>query len=111
AVVALLAVASLAGGCASRFVLPTGTAVPAPESLPAWNVLTDACRNVTALRAELRVSGEVRDERFPSLTTGMAVDADRLAMVATYNTRRIFNVAGATSDLTLLDHIEQRVYR
>jgi hypothetical protein len=105
----LIIAASGAGGCASRFVVPGGTPAPAPDALPIWDALTTACRDVTTMRAELRVSGSVRGQRVPTLTTGMAVDAERIAMVATYNGRPMFNVAGATGAVTLLDHLERRV--
>lgn len=105
----VLVVLGGAAGCAGRFVPPVGPPIPEPAATTAWDGLSAACRDVTALRAELRVSGEIDGRRFPSLTTGMAVEADRLAVVATYSARPIFNLAGASDEVTLLDHQERRV--
>lgn len=109
AAVAVFVAALTAGGCASRFVVPGGVPTPAPEGMAVWASLTEACRAVTMVRAELRVSGSVRGQRVPTLTTGIAIDADRIAMMATYNGQRMFNVAGAADDVVLLDHLERRV--
>lgn len=111
--VATLTIATvLLTGCAGgRFVRPTGPSAPFPEGAGVWNTLSRPCRGVTGARAELRVSGRIAGEGFPGLTTGLAVDPDRLAIVATYNTRPIFNLAGDASDVVLLDHMEDRVVR
>lgn len=101
----------LGSGCAGRFVRPTGPAIPEPGAVAAWDAIAADCRGVTSTRAELRVSGEVGGSRFPSLTTGLAVSDAGLAIVATYNARSLFHLAGPASDVVLLDHLEQRAFR
>lgn len=109
----ILTLAIVAGaGCAgSRFVRPTGTFAPFPEASDIWNDLSRPCRSVTGARAELRVSGRIAGQRVPGLTTGLAVDAGRLAIDARLSARRVFNLAGDLSHVVLLRHLDARVAR
>jgi hypothetical protein len=102
----------VAVGCGQpRFVLPTGPAVPDARGAQIWTALVQPCIDVDRLRVELRVSGRVAGNRFPSLVTGLAVDADRVAIDARYGGRQVFNLAGQTERAVLLDHLERRVVR
>jgi len=76
-----------------------------------WEQLVEQCRPVVLARAELRVSGRVNGEGIPSLTTGVAVDAHRLAIVALVGVQRVFNLAGTADAVVLLNHLEARVTR
>jgi len=99
-------------GCAGgRFVRPAGTYVPFPEATAIWTELSRSCQSVTSARAELRVSGRIAGQRVPGLTTGLAVDAGRLAIDARLSGRRVFSLAGDLSDVVLLRHLDARVAR
>lgn len=86
-------------------------AVSFPEGSSVWTELVRPCRGVTMVRAELRVSGRVDGQGFPSLTTGLAVDADRLAIEAVAGPRRVFNLAGDRASVVLLNHLDGRMTR
>lgn len=53
----LLALSSSSSCARPAFVLPAGPGVPAPEARTAWSDATKACRGVSSLSAELRLSG------------------------------------------------------
>jgi hypothetical protein len=108
----LTLVLAMSSACAGgRFVRPAGAAVPFPEGADIWATLTRECRGVTMARAELRVSGRVEGQGFPSLTTGLAVDADRLSIVAMAGARRVFSLAGDRASVVLLNHLDGRMTR
>lgn len=104
-------VVTLAGCATGAFIRPTGTAVPFPEGIDIWADMTRACRDVSAYRAQLRVSGRLHGQRVPGLTAGAAGDADRLAIAASHGATRAFHVAGRAADVTLLLPIDERVVR
>jgi hypothetical protein len=106
-----LAVLASAGCAGGRFVRPAGASVPFAEARDIWNDLSRPCRSVTSARAELRVSGRVAGQRVPGLTTGLAVDGQRLAIDARLSGRRVFNVAGDLAEVVLLRHLDGRVAR
>jgi hypothetical protein len=109
---ALGLVLALSAGCAGgRFVRPSGTAVPFAEGPAVWMELARGCRAVTMVRAELRVSGRVGGQGFPSLTTGLVAGADRLAIEAMAGARRVFTLAGDGSSVVLLNHLDRRTTR
>src|SRR5690606_8297728 len=111
-VAAITLILALSAACAGgRFVRPAGAAVPFPEGPGIWTELSRACRGVTMAQAELRVSGRVEGQGFPSLTTGLAVDADRLAIEAMAGARRVFTLAGDTQSVVLLNHLDGRAAR
>ena len=67
-------VAVAASGCAPRLAnLPTGPGTSFAEHAAAYTQATEACRDVTTMRAILRISGRVAGERFrASLDAGFA---------------------------------------
>jgi hypothetical protein len=73
--------------------------------------MTRPCGDISMARVELRVSGRIDGSGFPSLTTGVVVDRDRLAMVALAGARPVFNLAGSSSALVLLNHLERTATR
>ena len=101
-----LVLAGAAGCAGGRFVRPAGPTTPFPEGAAVWTSLTDACRKVTAVRAELRVSGRVHGSRVPSLTTGVGLDAGRISLVAMVGARRVFALAGDTASVIWLNQLE-----
>lgn len=101
-----------AAGCASgRFVRPSGATTPFPEAAAVWSDLSGDCRSTTALRAELRVSGRVAGQRVPSLTTGVAVDPSRVALVAMAGARPVFHLAGDRDNVVLLNQVDATLTR
>lgn len=111
AILLAASVITLAGCATGRFVRPTGASVPFPEAIDIWSDLTRPCRDVTAYRAQLRVSGRLHGQRVPGLTTGAAGDADRLAIAASHGATRAFHVAGRAAEVTLLLPLDERVVR
>jgi len=107
----LLATLLTAGCAGGRFVRPAGAAAPFPEGVALWEQLSQPCRDVSSAQTQLRVSGQIGRDRFPGLTTGLAVDAGRLAIEARHSSRRIFSLAGDTTEAVLLDHMQGRVVR
>jgi hypothetical protein len=102
----------LSTGCAGgRFVRPAGAAVPFAEATAIWAELSRACRAVTTVRTQLRVSGRVDGQRVPSLTTGLAAGADRLAIDSQAGVRRVFSLAGDARAVVLLNHLQGHVTR
>lgn len=106
----LLAVA-ISGCAGARFVRPTGTPQPFPEADTVWAALSSGCRAVTSARVQLRVSGRIGGQRIPGLTTGLAVDATRVAIDARAGARRVFSLAGDRSEVVLLRHLDGRMAR
>jgi hypothetical protein len=112
AAVACVLVFVFSAGCAGgRFVRPAGAAVPFAEATAIWAELSRPCRAVTMARAQLRVSGRVSGQRVPSLTTGLAVDADRLAIESQAGVRRVFTLAGDRRAVVLLNHLDGQATR
>lgn len=102
----------LTSACAGgRFVRPSGVAAPFPDGVDIWTVLSRECRTVAAMRAELRVSGRVAGQRFPTLTTGVVVDAGRLAIAATAGARSVFHLAGDRDRVVLLNYMDATTTR
>jgi hypothetical protein len=102
--------AALAAGCLVAlaacghplFRPPAGPGVPAPEAAGAWEQATKVCRGATTFVAELRVSGRVGDDRFPSLTVESALDnKGSVYLGATYSGQPIFLMAGGADRATL----------
>lgn len=107
---ALLLSGAIGAGCATgAFVRPSGAAIPFPDGALVWERLTRECRDVASYQAQLRVSGRVNGQRVPGLTTGLAIDAGRLAMMARAGARNVFHIAGRADALTLLLQLDGRV--
>jgi hypothetical protein len=107
----MLALAVSAACAGGRFVRPAGTAVPFPEGPAIWMELSRGCRAVAMARAELRVSGRVEGQGFPSLTTGLVADADHLAIQTMAGARPVFTLAGDRASVVLLNHLDRRMTR
>lgn len=101
----VLALASTAGCAGGRFVLPSGAPAAFPEGADVWAALTGNCRSVTAMRAQLRVSGRVHGNRVPALTVGAGIEPDQLSLVAMAGARPVFNLAGRRDAAVLVNHI------
>lgn len=98
--------AALTSSCAGgRFVLPSGASAAFPEGADVWNSLTEHCRSITSLRAQLRVSGRVNGNRVPALTVGAGLEPDQLSLVAMAGARPVFNLAGRRDAAVLVNHI------
>lgn len=102
--------ASLAAGCVVAlaacghplFRPPAGPGLPAPDAAGAWEQATKVCRGATSFVAELRVSGRVGDDRFPSLTVASGLDnTGSVYLSATYSSQPIFLLVGAAERATL----------
>ena len=105
---ALLMLSACAG---ARVVFPTGPAEPAPEAVQWWHAATEACRGAQSFLAEIRVSGNVGDEKLRSVTLQGAMTRSgemRLLAVAPAGAP-FFTLAGRTDAATLTLSRERRV--
>ena len=81
---------------------PAGPGIPAPDAAGAWEQATKVCRGANTFVAELRVSGRVGADRFPSLTVESALDnKGSIYLGATYSGQPIFLMAGGADRATL----------
>jgi hypothetical protein len=103
----------LVSGCAGRrFVLPTGSAVPAPEAASAWDSATRVCRGVQTATATLRLSARAGSCRIPSVRVGLALDGGRaIALTAQAGGTSVFRLAGPADQATLFLRDGPRVVR
>lgn len=110
--VAVLALSGLvAAGCgAARQTLPTGPGRPVPDAVLLFNQAVAACRKVTALSAEMSVSGTAAGQRLRGrVLVGVAAPASALLDAAAPFGASLFIYAAHAGDATLLLPRDQRV--
>jgi hypothetical protein len=110
AIVAVLAVAGAASGCASkRFVPPADTGVPVDDFAGAWTKVAAPCLGVKTMTAELALSGRAAGTRIRGrVQAGFAPGSMRLEGVAPFG-QPVFILASTASKATLLLPRDERV--
>lgn len=109
---AVLALCGLvATGCgAARQQLPAGPGEPVPDATSAFSQAVAACRRVTALSAEMAVSGTAAGQRLRGrVLVGVAAPASALLDAAAPFGASLFIYAAHEGDATLLLPRDQRV--
>ncbi len=107
AIVRVLLLVAGAAACAGapRFALPPVPGVAAPDAVSIWTEATSACRGVSTLSSELRLSGRIGDGRSirPSTVLVGVTDAGqiRLEVPAPFG-RPVFTLAGTEDRATIV---------
>lgn len=103
----------LATSCgAARQPLPSGPGEPASDASSAYSVAVAACRRITALSAEMAVSGTASGQRLRGrVLVGVSAPASALLDAAAPFGASLFIYAAHDGDATLLLPRDQRVLR